>query len=154
MMGSSDVDTLRRMGQIEQRVGQIYDQIACTYVPLSTALSEAAGVLVGAALNIGVYSVGPIGSGATYTYNYPTTAKAVYVRLTAVWAAASSSNLATCYITGGGTPDQSPIARSHVANIASDATGNVTLDSSGKFSLQVAGANTTSLSLYVLGYFL
>jgi hypothetical protein len=151
---SDDVDVLRRLNAQEQKLGQVYDQIACTYVPLTATLFEAGGLLAGAALNVGVYSIGPVGGGATYSFAYPTTAKAVMVKLQATWAAAAAGSVAYCIYTGGASTESGVIAAGMVANISDRKSGIVSLDASSKLSLVVAGANTTALNLAILGYFL
>jgi hypothetical protein len=149
----SDVDMLRRLNAQEQRLGQIYDQIACTYVPLQTALAEISGALAGAALNIGTYTVGPVGSGATYTFNYPSSARAIMVRLSCRWAASGS---AVGYVipSGASTNETGAICRALVAGLNSDSVGNVTLSTAGIAQLIISTTNTAGCSLYVIGYFI
>lgn len=150
----SDAATLRRLDAAEKRIGQVYDQIACTYVPITTALTEAGGGLVGGALVVGTYSFGPAGGGATYSFAYPTTAKALNVMLSGQWAAAASATYAYCRPNGGSVIEAACLARSMVAGFYNSSAGTVALDGSGLGQLVVVGANATGLSLYVLGWYL
>jgi hypothetical protein len=154
VIDSPDVDIQRRLGLMEKRGGQVYDQIACTYVPLTTALVETGGALVGAALNVGTYTAGWVGGGCTYSFNYPITAWALNIRITASWANAASASLAYCRPNGGTTNEGAPIARARLQGVFEDPCGVVSLDSAAKFQIVVANANTTAFSLYILGYFL
>ena len=149
-----DVDTLRRLNATEQRLGQIYDQIACTYVPLRTALTEASGALAGAALNVGTYTVGPLGGGATYSFAYPSSAKALIVVLSATWAAASNASYAYMRPSGSAAADATVFCNAHVANFADRQTGIVNLSTSAQAQIVIVNANSTAFYLSVLGYFL
>ena len=152
-MIGSDVELLRRIGQTEQRVEQAYLQSYCTYIPLTTALSEAGGALNGAALNVGTYTIGPLGSGADYTFDYLTTAKVVKMSINAAWAAASDNSYAYAIPNGGALAVTPVLCKALVANIADRKSGDVALDGSGLAQLIVAGANTTVCAVKILGYF-
>lgn len=121
------------------------------YCPLTTALTNTG--LDGDAVNIGSYIIGPTGDGgASYTYGYPSDATAIQVRLSAKWGAAADANLAYLRPNGGSVNEAGPVVRAHEANIHDDDTGTVALDSNGRAQLVIAGANTTAIFVYVLGY--
>ena len=148
-----EVQLLRRVAALEQRSGQIYDQVYCTYVPLTTALTEIGGGLVGAALNVGTYTISYPGGGGTYTYNYPSTAKALYMYLTADWATAASASFAYVRPNGGTVNEGGVFSVALVANYYNRNTGIVALNS-GLAQIVVANANAAHLYLLVQGYFL
>jgi hypothetical protein len=109
------------------------------------------GALAGAALNVGTYSVGPVGGGATYTFDYPTTTKALSIVMMVKWAAAADASYAQLSPIGG---SGGPTVISQVANIRSSVAGNVSLDSSAKFNIVIGNANSTYFYFYVTGYFI
>jgi hypothetical protein len=151
---SGSVDLLRRLAAVEQRAGQIYDQVYCTYVPLTTALAEIGGGLIGGALNVGTYTVGPVGGGATYSFNYPTTAKSIKVVLSGRWGAANNGYYCGLIPNGRTTAELMPAIVAQVANIQSIDCGDCNLDSSGRAQLLVGGANMTGVTVRIMGYFL
>jgi hypothetical protein len=123
-------------------------------VPLTTPLSEDGGALAGAALNVGTYTVGPTGSGATYTFAYPSSAQALIIRLFAKWAAASDTSFAYVVYAGGAGTESGVNCSAHVAGLNDRQHGIVSLDTNAKAQIVVTGANTTSLDMKVLGYFI
>lgn len=149
----ADVDSIRAFQALKTQVGQLYDQVWATYVPLQTALVETGGGLAGGVLNIGTYTVGPVGSGATYTFAYRTTAKALNVFIAAKWAAVADASVAYLIPNGGAATDQLPQVRSHVAASWNDGNGIWNLDANALGQIVIANANTTGFVLRVMGYF-
>lgn len=153
MNREDEVRTLRRLNALEQRSGQVYDQIACTYVPLTSAIKDGGGNLDGGALNVGTYTVGPLDSGADYTFDYPTTVKALYAYLAVRWAVASGGSYAYLRPNGSTVNEICIICNALIANVADLKNGIVNLDSSGLAQILVVGANAAAVNFYVQGYF-
>lgn len=120
-------------------------------VPLTTALVHSG--LNGATISPGVYSIGPLNSGATYTYDYPAAARGLFVRLTAQWSDVNNVNVVLVRPYGRTNQDAGAIVRSQVANIRLDTVGFVALDSSGRAELVVNNASAIII-LSVIGYVL
>lgn len=148
-----NVESRREFNALQQQMGQFYNNVWATYVPLTTALTNTG--LDGDAVNIGTYIIGPTGdAGAAYTFAYPTTAKALAVRLGAQWAVPANANYADLRPNGGTGTIAGAFVRAHVANIINDSCGVVGLDSSARALLTVAGANTAWTEVYITGWFL
>jgi len=121
------------------------------YVPLTTALTNSG--LDGDALAVGTYSIGPVGSGANFEFNYPSAARALSVRLSGRWSAANGGYY--CYLRPSGSTGRAHVVvHSLVANIYNDNPGIVGTDTNGKVELVVVGANTTGTWVVITGYFL
>ena len=99
----------------------------------------------GGAMNTGSYTLSASNFGA------PNTAKALVVRIIARWGSASD----TIYLAIKDTSGNYYIStRPYVANIRSDNTGIIPLDSSGQFVAEISGAATTLTYIYITGYFI
>lgn len=102
----------------------------------------------GGAKNTGTYTI----AANTFHVDLPNAARAIYVTLTASWAAASSGSYVN--VVPGGFSNNCLIVRSQVAGFVQDNTGVVPLNSSGEFSIIVGGANAAALTIEVWGYIL
>jgi len=119
------------------------------YVPLANLLTHPS--LDGDALAVGTYTIGPVGSGANFEFNYPAAAKALMVRIVARWSSAGN------YYVGAKHPDgnhATVMAWAHAANIWDNDVGPVATDSTGKITLLVYGANTSNTWVLIAGYFI
>jgi len=95
--------------------------------------------------NIGSYTL------AASDFGAPNNAKALVVRIIARWDSASD----TIYLAIKDTSGNYYIStRPYVANIRSDNTGIIPLDSSGQFVAEIGGAATTLTYIYITGYFI
>ena len=140
-------ELLLRVGELEKQNQYRGDNFRA----LQAALTNAG--LDGDAVNIGTYIIGPTGdAGATYTFAYPATAKALNVRLSAKWAAAADTSYADLRPNGATGTAAGAFVRARVANVIWDDCGSVSLDGNGRALLTVAGANTTWTEVYITGY--
>ncbi len=143
-------ELLSRVKRLEQAI----ERLSTPWGPISltTALAETGGSLAGAALNVGTYTVGPTGGGATYSYAYPSNAKSLDVYMSAAWASAATASFAYLRPNGGTSTAAGVTCNAMVAAFYDRQYGKVSLDSSGLAQLLVVNANTTGLYLYILGY--
>ena len=142
--------TLRSDSFIERDIGNDTYYRGYIYVPLINSLTHSS--LDGDALAQGTYTVGPIGSGATFQFDYPSIVRAVHVRIIAKWNNAISGRWA--FVAPPGANYAQVAVHSVVAGMWSDNSGIVSTDTSGRFNLTVAGENATGIWLLITGFFL
>ena len=120
------------------------------YVPLATTLTHTS--LDGDPLNVGTYTVGPVGSGANFEFDYPSAARAVAVRIAARWSSSNDGYVA--YVRPPGSGYAHVAVRAMVAGRYTENAGPVAADDAGKIELVVGGADASNVWLTVCGYFL
>lgn len=113
------------------------------YVPLQQALIHTSWD--GDAKAVGTYTITPL------MFNYPSAARAVSIMIQAKWATASDSSVMYAQNPGSGA---AVLVRAQVANIYDANSGIVTCDTSGQFTIVVAGANASAVTLEIHGFFL
>ena len=113
------------------------------YVPLATW----GAVYNNTTLAIGTYAIN------SQSYGVPAGAKAVEIRAAGVCATAASTNYIAFRATG--VTDLNIVMRSVIAStLSDDVNGKVHLNASGQFDVVVAGAQWTTVYLYIAGYYI
>jgi len=96
--------------------------------------------------NVCVYSIN-----LNSVFGVPATAKIVFIKASAKWAAANNSNFMEISFA---TNYRGLVVRSIVANMEIDAYGPVMVNTDGTIRVEVGGANTTLTVLEIEGYLL
>jgi len=113
------------------------------YVPLATWGT----VYSNSTLAVGTYTIN------SQSYGVPAGAKAVEIRTSGICATASSTNYVAFRATG--TANLNIVMRSVVSStLSNDANGKVHLDANGQFDVVVAGAQWTTVYLFIAGYYI
>jgi hypothetical protein len=144
----------KQLDSLAKQVDVSRGKVGYPYVPRypDASLSENSGALAGEAVNVGSYTIGPLGSGADYTFDYPASAKVINVRLVGRWAAIADANIAYVIPNGGAQTDGGVQVKAYVATWGDPSFGLVSLDTDALAQLVVVTANMSGCALNILGY--